>query len=72
LIDAHSYNEAVREFARAILELMDAPQLLSAYTQAGLENIQKHCLWEQKGELFRTLLDAHDKSAKRHLASDQA
>jgi glycosyltransferase involved in cell wall biosynthesis len=72
LIDAHSYNEAVREFARAILELMDAPQLLRAYAQAGLENIQKHCLWEQKGELFRTLLDAHGKSAKSHLASDQA
>lgn len=64
LIDARSYDEAVQQFARAITELMDAPQVLERYSEAGLENIEKHFLWEQKGQLFKTLLDELDESEK--------
>lgn len=69
LIDADTYLEAVTEFVRAIVELMDAPQTLSAYSQAGLDNIQDHFLWEQKGRLFRKLLDELDGSEKGRLVT---
>ena len=69
LLDAHSYDEAVQQFARAITELMDAPQLLDSYASAGLENIEKHFLWEQKGQLFKTLLDELEESEKGRLTT---
>lgn len=64
LIDARSYDEAVQQFARAITELMDAPQLLASYCAAGLENIEKHFLWQQKGQLFKTLLEELEEAEK--------
>ena len=69
LVDAGSYDEAVRGFASAILELMGDPETLARHSREGLENIDKHFLWEQKGRLFRTLLDVLEEPDKGRLAT---